>query len=185
MGLAWLHIRHWRQQVQVDRRCAFPRAKAVCAPHFHAQGVRQRASLIFSPNDIEVLVEHLRAVAAKVPLRPITSRAQYVEAARVLNALLDAGAANEEQELAGLVDALGEFIEGYDEVHYVLPDASPADVLREPMPQHDIKQSDFPEIESQGVVSELLNEKREINTRQICAISKRFSISPALFFSSM
>jgi len=143
------------------------------------------ASLIFSPNDIEELAEHFGAVTAKVPLRPITSRAQYVEAVRVLNALLDAGAANEEHELAGLVDALGEFIEGYDEVHYVLPDVSPADVLRELMSQHDIKQSDFPEIGSQGVVSELLNGKREINTRQIRAISERFGISPALFFPSM
>lgn len=103
----------------------------------------------------------------------------------MLNALLDAGAANEEHELAGLVDALGEFIEGYDEVLYVLPDVSPADVLRELMSQHDIKQSDFPEIGSQGVVSELLNGKREINTRQIRAISERFGISPALFFPSI
>jgi HTH-type transcriptional regulator / antitoxin HigA len=143
------------------------------------------APLIFSPNDIEELAEHFDALTAKVPLRPITSRAQYAEAVRVLNALLDAGAANEEHELAGLVDALGEFIEGYDELHYVLSDASPADVLRELMSQHDIKQSDFPEIGSQGVVSELLNGKREINTRQIRAVSERFGISPALFFPSM
>jgi HTH-type transcriptional regulator/antitoxin HigA len=143
------------------------------------------ASLVFSPNDIEELAEHFGAVTAKVPLRPITSRAQYVEAVRVSNALLDAGAANEEHELAGLVDAVGEFIEGYDEVHYVLPDVSPADVVRELMSQHDIKQSDFPAIGSQGVISESLNGKREINTRQIRSISERFGISPASFFPRM
>jgi hypothetical protein len=33
------------------------------------------ASLIFSPEDIEELAEHFGAVTAKVPLRPITSRA--------------------------------------------------------------------------------------------------------------
>lgn len=143
------------------------------------------ASLISSPDDIEEPAEHFGAVTAKVPLRPITSPAQCVEAVRVWNARLDAGAANEEHGLAGLVGTLGEFIEGYDEVHYVLPDVSPADVVRELMSQHDIKQSDFPEIGSQGVVSELLNGKREINTRQIRAISERFGISPALFFPSI
>jgi HTH-type transcriptional regulator / antitoxin HigA len=128
------------------------------------------ASLNFSPDDIEELAEHFGAVTAKVPLRPITSPAQYVEAGRVLNALLDASAANEEHELARLVDTLGEFIERYDVVHYVLPDGSPADILGQLMSEHDIKQSDFPEIGSQSVVSELLNGKREINTHQIRAI---------------
>jgi HTH-type transcriptional regulator/antitoxin HigA len=51
------------------------------------------------------------------------------------------------------------------------------------MSQHDIKQSDFPEIGTQGVVSELLNGKRQIDSRQIRAISEPFGISPALFFS--
>jgi HTH-type transcriptional regulator / antitoxin HigA len=74
----------------------------------------------------------------------------------VLNAPLDAGVANEEHVLAGLIDALGEFIEGCDEVRYVLPDVSPANVLRELISPNDIKQSDFPEIGSQGVVSAIL-----------------------------
>jgi HTH-type transcriptional regulator / antitoxin HigA len=95
----------------------------------------------------------------------------------VLNALPDAGAANEEYELAGLVDGLGKFIEGYDALHCVLPDVSPADVLRELMSQHDIKQSDFPEIGSQGGVSELLNGTREINTRQIPPIPSALALA--------
>jgi HTH-type transcriptional regulator/antitoxin HigA len=54
------------------------------------------ASLVFSPNEIEELAEHFGAVTAKVQLRPSTSRGQYAEAVRVLNALLDAGAASGE-----------------------------------------------------------------------------------------
>jgi HTH-type transcriptional regulator / antitoxin HigA len=44
------------------------------------------------------------------------------------------------------------------------------------MSAHDIKQSDLPEIGSQGVVSEILNGKRQLNLRQIKALSKRFGL---------
>jgi HTH-type transcriptional regulator/antitoxin HigA len=35
---------------------------------------------------------------------------------------------------------------------------------------------------SQGVVSEILSGKRELNTRQIAALADRFGVSPAVFF---
>jgi HTH-type transcriptional regulator / antitoxin HigA len=117
-----------------------------------------------------------------VPLHPINSANEYDEAVRVLNALLDAGAADEAHPLAGLLTALGEFVGDYDDAHYSLPDASPAEVLHAIMDQHGIKQSELPEIGSQGVVSEVLNGKRELNARQIRDVSKRFGISPAVFF---
>ncbi|WP_167338422.1 helix-turn-helix domain-containing protein [Paraburkholderia oxyphila] len=50
------------------------------------------------------------------------------------------------------------------------------------MNQHNLKQSDLPEIGSQGVISEILNGKRELNTRQIGLLAQRFRISPAVFF---
>jgi len=36
------------------------------------------------------------------------------------------------------------------------------------------------EIGSQGVVSEILNGKRQLNMRQIQALSKKFNISPSV-----
>jgi HTH-type transcriptional regulator/antitoxin HigA len=49
------------------------------------------------------------------------------------------------------------------------------------MEQHGLRQSDLPEIGSQGVVSEVLAGKRELNVRQIRALSERFGVSPATF----
>lgn len=49
------------------------------------------------------------------------------------------------------------------------------------MAQHGIKQSDLHEIGSQGVVSEILTGKRELNIRQVRALSERFCISPTTF----
>ena len=49
------------------------------------------------------------------------------------------------------------------------------------MEEHFLSQSDLPEIGSQGVVSEIINGKRELNLRQIKALGKRFNVSPAVF----
>jgi len=49
--------------------------------------------------------------------------------------------------------------------------------------EHHLKQSDLSEIGSQGVVSEILSGKRQLNTRQIKLLSARFHVSSAVFIS--
>jgi HTH-type transcriptional regulator/antitoxin HigA len=49
------------------------------------------------------------------------------------------------------------------------------------MTQHGLRQGDLPEIGSQGVVSEILTGKRDLNVRQIRALSARFGVSIATF----
>ena len=49
------------------------------------------------------------------------------------------------------------------------------------MEQHGLKQGDLEEIGSQGVVSEILTGKRELNVRQVRALSQRFGVSTATF----
>jgi HTH-type transcriptional regulator/antitoxin HigA len=49
------------------------------------------------------------------------------------------------------------------------------------MEDHGLKQSDLPEIGSQGVISEILSGKRPFNVRQIKLLSKIFNVSPAVF----
>ena len=138
-------------------------------------------ALKFSRADIEDLSEHFDAISLKVPLRPITSDEDYDFAVRALNALLDAGAADENHRLAALADALGEFVSEYDHAHHHLPNASPGDILRHLMLENDVRQADLPEVGSQGVVSEILGGKRELNVRQIRAVSERFGVNPVIF----
>jgi HTH-type transcriptional regulator/antitoxin HigA len=59
--------------------------------------------------------------------------------------------------------------------------ASGAEMLRYFMNEHDLAQADLPEVGSQGVVSEILHGKRELNLRQIRALAERFHVSPAVF----
>jgi len=49
------------------------------------------------------------------------------------------------------------------------------------MEQHELTQTDLAEVASQGVMSEILNGKRELNVRQIKALAERFNVPPAVF----
>jgi HTH-type transcriptional regulator/antitoxin HigA len=127
------------------------------------------------------VTRHFSALSALVPLRPIRTAGDYKAAVRVMDELLDAGAADERHALADLAATLGELVGDYDAKHHPLPAASAAELLRFLMQQHELRQSDLPEIGSQGVVSEILNGKRELNARQIRELSKRFQVGAIAF----
>jgi len=74
-------------------------------------------------------------------------------------------------------------IEAYEEDHHSIPDASPVEVLRALMDAHDLRQKDLvPIFGSESIVSEVLHKKRGLNKTHIAKLSKRFHISPAVFF---
>ena len=83
--------------------------------------------------------------------------------------------------LDSLIDILGTLIEDYENKHVPEPVGDPISSLKHFMAEHNLKQSDLSEIGSQGVVSEILNGKRQLNITQIKALSKRFNVSPAVF----
>ncbi len=114
-------------------------------------------------------------------LHTIRTEAEYDKAVEVLNQLLDAGAANEEHVLADLAHTLGALISEYDDVHYPVQNISPLAMLRFLMEQNHLTQSSLPEIGTQGVVSEVMSGKRELNVRQIKALSERFHVPPSAF----
>jgi|SRR5581483_485968 HTH-type transcriptional regulator/antitoxin HigA len=119
-----------------------------------------------------------------MPLRPllaIRTEREYEQAVAHLNALLDEIGTNEKHPLYSLLDTLGTVIHAYEEKHYRLPEASGGEMLKFFMDEHGLTQSDLSEIGSQGVISEILNGKRELNVRQIRALAKRFHVSPAVF----
>ena len=68
--------------------------------------------------------------------------------------------------------------------NYKVPKASPADVLRFLLERHGLRQRDVAaELGGESVVSEVLSGKRKLNTAQIEQLSRRFRVSPAVFFS--
>jgi len=125
-----------------------------------------------------------RVLRRQVPLGVIRSRAEYDRAVAALDAIIDEIGEDEAHPLADLAEALGVFIEAYDQTHYQTPAPSPREMLRFLMEQNGLNQSDLPEIGSQGVVSEILAGKRSLNVRQISRLAKRFHVSPGVFLES-
>ena len=115
------------------------------------------------------------------PYLTIRNEREYDLAIKRLNALLDEIGNNERHPLYGLLDTLGTLIQVYEEEHHPIPECSGAEMLQFLMEEHGLTQSDLAEVGSQGVVSELLNGKRQLNVRQIRILAKRFQVSPAVF----
>ena len=115
------------------------------------------------------------------PLLMIRNERDYDRAVEQLSTLIDEVNTEEDHPLYELLDTLGVVIRAYEERHHPMPECSGADMLRFFMEEHGLTQSDLLEIGSQGVVSEILNGKRELNVRQVRALAKRFGVSPAVF----
>ena len=111
----------------------------------------------------------------------IHTKQDYENAIAVLNRLLDEVGDDDKHPLFGFLEILGIVIESYEAEHHSWDDVSGADVLKLLMDEHNLKQEDLSEIGSQGVVSEILNGKRQLNVNQIKKLGERFHVSPAVF----
>jgi len=131
--------------------------------------------------EIDRIMQEYRRLRAVVPLGSIHTKKEYERAVGLLDAILDEIGEDEKHPMAELADAIGVFVERYEAEHLPIPAGKPAEVLRFLIAEHGLRQSDFPYIGSQGVISELLAGKRELNTRQIRKLAKRFGVSPAVF----
>lgn len=131
---------------------------------------------------IDITPEIQEKWIAIAPYLTINNEQEYDLAVERLHLLLDEIGDNESHPLYSLLDTLGIIIEAYDERHYPLPNLYGIDALLYLMEEHSLSQRDLPEIGSQGVVSEILNGKRQLNVRQIQALADRFQVSPTTFF---
>jgi len=112
---------------------------------------------------------------------PIASERQHMEYLSVLDKLASKGNPTREEEK--YAEVLITLIEAYEEEHHAIPDASPVEVLRVLMDANDLRQKDLvPIFGTESIVSEVLNQKRKLNKTHIEKLSKRFRVSPAIFF---
>ena len=135
--------------------------------------------------NVRIPVEHLlpawEAFRSATDIAPIRDEAHYRRMVAILEALLDATDGDEKHPAMELVDIVGDLVEDYETEHHPLPEATGVQALTFLMAQHGLKQGDLHEIGSQGVLSEILAGKRELNIRQVRALSERFGVSPATF----
>lgn len=134
-----------------------------------------------APIELEQLLPAWESFRAATDIAPIRDEAHYQRMVVMLEGLLDEVAGDEGHPAMGLVDIVGDLIGDYEAEHQPIPDATGLQALRFLMQQHGLKQGDLTEVGSQGVVSEILAGKRELNVRQIRALCDRFGVSPATF----
>jgi HTH-type transcriptional regulator/antitoxin HigA len=79
------------------------------------------------------------------------------------------------------MDVIAVLVEAYEDEHIPEPLGDPISVLKFFMEEYGIRQKDLSELGSQGVVSEILNGKRDLNLRQVKALSNRFNVPVSVF----
>ena len=85
-----------------------------------------------------------------------------------------------ERRMAELLTLL---IEDFEGRHYALKAASPIDVLNELMLANGLKQKDLVDVfGTPSIASEVLSGKRRLNAEHIRKLSRRFKVSPEVFF---
>ena len=127
-------------------------------------------------NFLQALIVNWQPIAPLVAV-PYTET-EYQERVALLNDLIDEVGENEDHPLASLLDIVGIAVSNYEQTHYPIPSSTPQDLLAYLMSEHQLKQSDLPEIGSQGVVSEILSGKRQLNVRHL---AKRFHVAADVF----
>ncbi len=110
----------------------------------------------------------------------IDSDAEYKRLEDIFAGLFKENRSLEEDKL---FDLLANLLEDYENRTLpVLKESSPLDTLKFLMKENNLKQRDLVGIfSSQGIVSEVLSGKREINKKHAKLLAERFSVSVELF----
>ena len=131
--------------------------------------------------DAALLLPAWQAFRQATDITPIRNAQHYERMSQLLATLWELTAGEQTNPLWDLCELVGDLVHDYEQQHHAQPQASGVDALRFLMQQHGLHQSDLPEIGSQGVVSEILSGQRDLNLRQVRALSQRFGVNVATF----
>lgn len=116
-------------------------------------------------------------------LMVITSETQYEQYVEVLVQLKkQSHLSGDDRQYGRLLAAL---IEKYEREKYPIESASPQEVLAELIEANGLRQKDLASILGghESIVSEIVHGKRPLSKKHIERLSRRFNVSPAVFFS--
>lgn len=139
--------------------------------------------MIKGKNEIKRAVKVWSTVSKLVST--IHTERHYNRAVKMLEQLIDEVNEKSDRVKESLIDTLGTLIKDYEDRNITEPKEDPIGVLKYLLEEQGLTQSDLNEIGSQGVVSEILNGKRQLNLRQVVALSKKFSVSPSVFIENI
>lgn len=129
-------------------------------------------------------------IAIAAPYLKIQDESHYHEALDLIESLMEEVGEDSNNPIDLVIDLLANAISEYenhsDEISNFeksLPESfGGIDTLRVLMDQHQLGVADLPEIGSKSMVSRVLSGERDLSKNHIEKLSKRFGITPALFF---
>ncbi|SFU88824.1 helix-turn-helix domain-containing protein [Halomonas korlensis] len=133
-------------------------------------------------------IEDVKSVFRTVPfLTHIRTEQEYQDALALVDELIEDVDSN-----VALIERLSDVIEEWEntdpdfvEFNAGVAALDSVDMLKFLMEQRGLGIADLPEIGSKSLVSKILNRRgRELTRRHIEALSRRFGVSPALFFGT-
>jgi HTH-type transcriptional regulator/antitoxin HigA len=146
-----------------------------------ASGNAVKGRIAQRPNLLNKWLDVVKIVAVD----RIRSDADYDRVTAFMEEVMAEIGRKKKHPLCGLMDILDMRLREYDDARQPMDDVTGLEMLRFLMDQHGLRQQDLSELGSQGVVSELLAGKRELNLRHIGALARRFNVPPEVFLPAI
>jgi HTH-type transcriptional regulator/antitoxin HigA len=132
-------------------------------------------------DDMPGLAQAWSTLQQYAPLKPIRTEADFERVHELADKLAIAVGANEDHPLYSLFELVMTLIEEWEDEHVSLPKASPREVLRYLLEEHDLKQKDLEDIASPTLISDILAGRREISKRLAKSLAERFHVGIGAF----
>ncbi|MFZ4404044.1 MAG: helix-turn-helix domain-containing protein [Pseudobdellovibrionaceae bacterium] len=117
------------------------------------------------------------------PLQSIATKDQHTIALKVIERLISfVNSGIEDEGIKVYLNTLVKLVGEYEREHYKSQPISGREMLSYLMDLHGLTQKDLAkEVGGQPIVSKILKGERDLNIRQIKALTKRFKVSPEVF----
>lgn len=116
-----------------------------------------------------------------VGVTSVRTAEDYAQAQATIAALLDEVGENENHPLADVLDYLADQVKAYEDENFQIPEATPNEVLRFLMEQHNLKQEDLPDCAPQSRISDILSGNRSISKEIAKRLAHRFHVRADVF----
>jgi HTH-type transcriptional regulator/antitoxin HigA len=138
-------------------------------------------AILEAPRQFKAVVQEWSPSFTKALHRPQTEK-EYEALCEFSYSISEKLEEKPDKDMQALLDIVVLLIEQYQDEHCQFGEATPTSVLKTLMEDHGLVQKDLKdEIGSQGIVSEILNGKRQITLKMAKALAKRFSTSVEVF----
>lgn len=107
---------------------------------------------------------------------------EYEKLLTFVDELMEWSRYHTDERATSLLNLIASNIEAYENQHYSNKKISSVEMLQFLMDEHRLGQDDLPEIGSQSLVSKILSGERQLTLEHIRSLSKRFGVSPTVFF---